>query len=81
MRTDLLSDDQRLLIRYGLHLACAEGICGRGIVSHVQLGTNKDDGNVGGMVFDFRIPLPWSVIVSDIGLILRVVQKVKVPWP
>lgn len=57
VRTDLLGHGQRLLVRYGFHLSCAKAVCGRSIVSQVQLGTDEDDGNVGGMMFDLRIPL------------------------
>lgn len=57
VRTDLLGHGQGLLIRYGFHLSCAEAICGRSIVPQVQLGTDENDGDVGGMMFDFRIPL------------------------
>lgn len=57
VRTDLLGHGQGLLVRYRLHLSCAQAICGGTIVSQVQLGTDEDDGDVGGMVFDFRIPL------------------------
>lgn len=55
--TDLLGDGQRLLIRYGLHFACAQGVCGRSVISQIQLGSDKDDRDVGSMVLDFRVPL------------------------
>lgn len=57
MRADLLGNGERLFVGYGLHLSCAEGVCGRFIVSQVKLGTNQDDRDVGGMVFNFRKPL------------------------
>lgn len=62
MRADLLGNDERLFVGYGLHLSCAEGVCGRFIVSQVKLGTDKDNRDVGGMVFDFRKPLGFDVI-------------------
>ena len=57
VRTDLLGHGQGLLVRYGFHLSCAKAICGRSIVSQVQFGTDEDDRDIGGMMFDFRIPL------------------------
>lgn len=41
----------------GLHLACAEGFNSGAVVSQIELGTNEDDGDIGGMVFDLREPL------------------------
>lgn len=57
MRADLLGNDERLFVGYGFHFSCAEGFCGPFIVSQVKLGTDKDDRDVGGMVFNFRKPL------------------------
>lgn len=57
VRTDLLGDGQRLLVRDGLHFASAQGVSGRSVVSQVQLGSDKDDGDIGSMVLDFGIPL------------------------
>ena len=62
VRTDLLGHGQRLLVRYGFHLSCAKAVCGRSIVSQVQLGTDEDDRDIGGMMFDFRIPLRTHTI-------------------
>lgn len=58
VRTDLLGSRQRLFICYRLHFARAQGLCGRSVVSQVQLGSDKDDGDVGSMMFDFGVPLP-----------------------
>jgi hypothetical protein len=57
VRSDLLGDGQSLLVRDRLHLSLPEGFCRCGIVSQIELGTNKDDGNIGGMVLDLGVPL------------------------
>jgi hypothetical protein len=57
MCADLLSNSQGLFVGDGLHLASAEGLGGRAVVSQVELGADKDDGDIGGVVFDFREPL------------------------
>lgn len=57
MCANLLSDRQSLFVGDGLHLACAEGFRGRAIVSQIELGSHEDDGDIGGVVFDFREPL------------------------
>jgi len=86
VRADLLGNGERLFVGYGLHLPRAEGVCGRFIVSQVKLGTDKDDRDVGGMVFDFRKPLHH---ISFIAYFARPVGSTygrrgncwkKVPW-
>lgn len=57
MCADLFGHSQGLFVGNGLHFACAEGFCGRAIVPQVELGANEDNGNIGGVVFDFREPL------------------------
>lgn len=57
VRSDLLGDGQGLLVRDGLHLSLPKGLCCRGIISQIELRTNKDDGNIGSMVLDLRVPL------------------------
>jgi hypothetical protein len=46
-----------LFVRDGLHLACAEGLDGVGVVSQVELGADEDDGDIGGVMFDLGEPL------------------------
>jgi hypothetical protein len=57
VRSDLLGDGQGLLVRDRLHLSLSEGFCRRGIVPQIELGTNKNDGNIGSMVLDLWVPL------------------------
>lgn len=61
MCADLLGDGQGLLVRDRLHLAGAQGFGSGAVVSQVELGADQDDGDVGGVVFDFREPLLRSV--------------------
>lgn len=61
MCADLLGDGQGLLVRDWLHFAGAQGF-GRGaIISQVELGADEDDGDIGGVVFDFGVPLVFAV--------------------
>lgn len=57
MCANLLGYRQGLFVGDGLHLACAQGFRGRAIVSQIELGSHEDDGDIGGVVFDFREPL------------------------
>ena len=57
MCADLLGYAQRLLVRDGLHLSGPEGVDGGAVVAEVQLGADQDDGDAGGVVFDFGEPL------------------------
>lgn len=59
MCANFLGDSQRLFVGDGLHLACAEGFRSRAVVSQIELGTDEDDGNIGGVVFDLGEPLEW----------------------
>jgi hypothetical protein len=64
MCADLLGHGQRLLVGDGFHLPRSEGF-GRGaVVAEVQLGADQDNGDVGGVVFDFGEPLRWGL---DLG--------------
>lgn len=57
MCANLLGHSQGLFVRDGLHLASAEGFRSRAVVSQIELGTDEDDGDIGGVVFDLREPL------------------------
>lgn len=57
MCANFLSNRQRLLVRDGLHLPRSKGLNRVAIVAEIELGADQDDGNVRGMVFDFREPL------------------------
>lgn len=61
MCADLLGHGQGLLVRDGLHLSGSQGLGGVAVVSQVELGAHEDDGDVGGVVFDLRIPLVAEV--------------------
>jgi hypothetical protein len=54
---DLPATGQTLFVLHGrrAHLSHAFLCCL--VIPKVQLGTNKDDGNTGGVVFNFRRPL------------------------
>lgn len=74
VRTDLLGDGQRLLVRDGLHFASAQGVSGRSVVSQVQLGSDKDDGDVGSMVLDFGIPLRQLAVARFGSLLVQNIE-------
>ena len=65
MCANLLGYSQGLFVGDGLHLARAKGFRGGAIISQVELGSNKDDGDIGGVMFDFREPL--ARFVSRVG--------------
>lgn len=62
MCANLLGYRQGLFVGDGLHLACAQSFRGRAIVSQIELGSHEDDGDIGGVVFDFREPLERGVV-------------------
>lgn len=68
VRSDLFGDSQCLLVRDRLHLSLPEGFCCRGIVSQIEFGTNKDDGNIGGMVLNLRVPLLERLVEAIVKL-------------
>jgi hypothetical protein len=57
MCANFLGYSQGLFVGDGLHLACAKGFRSGAVVSQIELGTDKDDGDIGGVVFDLREPL------------------------
>jgi hypothetical protein len=57
MCANLLGYGQGLFVGDSLHLACAEGFRSRAIVPQIELGSDENDGDIGGVVFDFREPL------------------------
>jgi hypothetical protein len=57
MCANLLGHGQSLFVGDSFHLACAEGFCGRAVISQIELGTDEDNGDIGGVVFDFGEPL------------------------
>lgn len=81
MRANLLGDGQRLLIGDGLHLPLAKGLCSRAIISQIELGADKNDGDIRGVVLDLGVPLHrqkgqkglstkvWAVALCEKGVI------------
>jgi hypothetical protein len=57
MCADLLGHSQSLFVGDSFHLACAEGFRCCAVIPQIELGTDEDDGDVGGVVFNFREPL------------------------
>lgn len=68
MCANFLGHSQGLFVGDGLHLACAEGFRSRAVVSQIELGTDEDDGDIGGVVFDLREPLEAGGTVSRIEI-------------
>lgn len=60
MSSDFFRDGQSLFISDRLLLPDAEAFELGGVVPQIELGTDQDDRDVGGMVFDFRKPLYGS---------------------
>jgi hypothetical protein len=54
---DLLGASQRLLIWYRLHALLSERFEGGCVLSKIELGSDKNDGNVGRMMVDLGVPL------------------------
>lgn len=54
---NLLGTDESLLIRHGLHALLSQGVESGAVVAEIELGADEDDGNVGSVVVDFRVPL------------------------
>ena len=59
VRLDLLGDNHRLLVLYRCHLLLSQALLGRFVVSKIELCADQDDGDIGRMVFYFRVPL-WT---------------------
>jgi len=57
MCADLLGHGQSLFVGDSFHLARAEGFRGCAVIPQIELGTDEDDGDIGGVVFDFGEPL------------------------
>lgn len=57
---DLLGTVERLLVCNGSHSLLGEAANRVGIFAEIELGADQDDGNVGGMVINFGIPLRRS---------------------
>lgn len=60
MCSDFLGDAQGLLVGDRLHFAGSEGFEGCAVVAEVQLGADQNDGDIGGVVFNFWEPLRES---------------------
>lgn len=57
-RLDLLGAVQRLLVRHGRHALLGQTPDRLGVLAQIELGADKDDGDVGGVVIDLGVPLP-----------------------
>lgn len=57
MGLDLLRNHDSLLVLDRGHFLLAEALLGALIVSEIQLGADKDDGYIGGVMLDLGIPL------------------------
>ena len=57
-RLDLLGAVQSLLIRHGRHALLGQTPNRLGVLAKIELGANKDDRDVGGVVVDLGVPLP-----------------------
>jgi len=57
MGSDLLGAHQSLVVRHRLHSLLPERLEGSGVFPQIQLGADEDDGNIGRMVIDLRVPL------------------------
>jgi hypothetical protein len=54
---DLLGDHDGLLVLYGGHLLLAQALLGSLVVPQVELRTDENNGDVGRMMVDLRVPL------------------------
>jgi hypothetical protein len=59
---DFLGANKRLLVRHRLHALLAQGLESSGVLTEIELGADKDDGNVGGVMFDLGMPLCLDVV-------------------
>lgn len=67
---DLLGAEKGLVVGDRFHALLAQGLEGCGIFPEVELRSNEDDGDVGCVVVDFRVPLQRtnvSAVVSGEG--------------
>lgn len=75
---NFLGTDEGLLIRHGLHALLSQGVEGGAVVAEIELRADEDNGNVGSVVVDFRVPLELGQ--SLIGITMEVLTG-HVPWP
>lgn len=54
---DLLGTEQSLVVGHGIHALGPESVQSGGVFSEIELGAYEDDGDVGRMVVDLRVPL------------------------
>lgn len=59
---NFLGTNEGLLIRYGLHALLSQRVEGGNVVAEIELGADEDDGNVGGVMVDFGVPLGADVV-------------------
>ena len=55
--SDFLGHAQSLFVGDGLHFARSQCFGGGAVISEIKLGTDKDDGDVRGVMFDLGEPL------------------------
>lgn len=58
MRSDVLRSSEGFVVGDGLHPLLTEALNGVGILPQIELGTDQDNGDVGGVMADLRVPLP-----------------------
>jgi len=61
-RVDLLGQLEALLVGDRSQLLLREALNGGLVLSQIQLGSNNEDGHIGAMVVDFRVPLGLDVL-------------------
>ena len=64
MCANLLGHGQGLFVGDGLHLACAEGFYSCAVVPQIELGTDEDDGDIRGVVFNLGEPLDARKVLA-----------------
>jgi hypothetical protein len=60
---DLPAARQALFVLHGRRAHLSHALLGCLVIPQIQLGADKDDGDAGGVVFDFRCPLRLLAIV------------------
>lgn len=57
-RADLLGAVDTHLERYRSHTLLAQALNGIGVLAQIELGTDQDDGDAGGVMLNLGVPLP-----------------------
>lgn len=63
MRSDVLRSSEGFVVGDGLHPLLAKALNGVGVLPQIELRADQDNGDVGSVMADLRVPLPRLSVV------------------